>query len=145
MHLPLSIFSSVCLRTSNSLRMGEFNKSLKYTLVWGHFVPFLGRTMCFMIHYALLFLFCTWVWFFSVFCRFLHHFTLNLTINECILTPYIHRWVVMPMKGRKNRRVLSQSWPRMVRVVTTVRGVLISPKAFCFVMTFWPLGSFEFH
>ena len=76
---PLSVFFSVCLRTSNGLGMGEFDKSLMCTLFLGHFAPFLGRIMCFMLYNALLCPFYTWIWFFSVFCKFLDHFTPYLT------------------------------------------------------------------
>jgi len=41
MHLPLSIFFSVYLRTSNDLSMGEFDKCLTYILFSGHFFSFL--------------------------------------------------------------------------------------------------------
>jgi len=77
-------------------------------------VLFLGRIMCCMIYYELLFQFYARVWFFSVFCRFFYHFTLILTINECSLTPDGHPQVIMPVEGRKNIIVSKQSSPRMV-------------------------------
>jgi len=91
------------------------NRSLKCTLFWGHFVPFLGRIMCFMLYYALLFQFYARVWFFSVFYRFLDHFTPNLTVNECSVTPHRHPEVTMPVEGRKSRRVPRQSSSWTVR------------------------------
>jgi len=87
MHLPLSVLYSLCLRTNSGLSMGEFDMSLKCTLFWGHFIPFSGRIMCFMLYYVLPFWFYARVWFFSVVCRFLNHFTPNSTINECSFTP----------------------------------------------------------
>jgi len=89
MHLPLSLLSSVCLRTSNGLSMGEFDKSLKCTIFGVILLHFMENCVLYVIIYTH-FSFYAWVWFFYVFYRSLDFFVPFLTLVECILTPHGH-------------------------------------------------------
>jgi len=46
LHLPRLVLSGLCLRTSNDLSLGEFDKCLKCIRVI--FAAFLGKSICFM-------------------------------------------------------------------------------------------------
>ena len=90
----------------------------------------------------LLFLFYTWMWFFSMFCRFLDRFALTLTLNECILTS--HDAPELPSHGRKKEQknveqVATTDGPLMA----TVCGGPFSPDAICFLTSVQLLGSFN--
>ena len=98
--------------------------------------------MCFMLYYALAFMFYTLVRFLAVFRKFLDHSIPNLTINECSLTPYGHPQVTIPVKGRKEecRASGKQGWSV---VVPTVHGGPLSPNVVGFLMTVQLPGSFN--
>jgi len=67
---------------------------------------------------------------------FLDYFTPDLILNECIWTPHECPLVVMPVNGRENRRMCSQSRPRFVRGVGHGPWYLHFPRGFLFARHF---------
>ena len=111
MHLPLSVLSSVCLRTSNGLSMGEFDKCLMYTSFSDYFASFLGE-LCAQCYYLYSY---SQFMLFDMICRILGIFTQYLTLNRCTLTSPMDTYVLLRLRNKKRAQNRFQTRPRSDR------------------------------